>query len=209
MIPRCFRSFVTSASSVVDYTAVNDFWFGDPVVESGRDMWWKKDATLDAEIKDKFLFSLEAAKSGRLEEWSKQPMSCLALVVLLDQFSRNIFRDQPQAFEADNLAKSLVIDAIELNMDTKLHPIQRSVFYLPFEHSENKEDQKRSVELYAQLLDAAPKDQQTTYEQALQFAKKHKEIIDRFGRFPHRNQILQRPSSEEEIQFLTQPGSSF
>jgi uncharacterized protein (DUF924 family) len=173
---------------------VNDvikFWFEELV----QDDWFKKSDATDDAIRSRFMpvHGELMAQSGELD--STSPLAMLAGIIVLDQFSRNMFRGTPRAFASDTIALQLARDGVDRGLDTALTKNQRLFAYLPFEHSENAADQARSVEL---------KD-----ENLAKYAVAHKVIIDRFGRFPHRNAILGRPSTNEEIAFLKEPNSSF
>jgi len=136
-------------------------------------------------------------------DWQQTPHSGLALIVLLDQFPRNMFRGDPRAFATDPLAREVATHLIQHNLDQQLLPVERSFVYMPFMHSEVLADQQRSVTLFRQLAQERP------YLNSVSYALKHQEIIERFGRFPHRNAVLGRSSTPEEVEFLQQPGSSF
>ncbi len=171
------------------------FWFSEKV----KSLWFKKSAAFDREIEARFIKTYLLAKTGSLDHWKNNPHNTLALIILLDQFPRNMFRDTPQAFATDNQAVELTKYALDHNYDQNLSLDEKVFFYMPLMHSESKADQDKSVELFSQL---GKKD-------SLKFAIKHQEIINHFGRFPHRNKILNRESTLEEKEFLTQPGSSF
>lgn len=173
------------------------FWFGPEPLEA-RPAWFEKDADFDAEIATRFSRTYEAAAKGKLDALAMTASGSLALVVVLDQFPRNLFRDDPRAFATDRKALNLAHLAIEKGFDREMNKLQRQFLYMPYQHSEELNDQRRSLELFAAL------DKQT-YE----YAVRHYEIIERFGRFPHRNAILGRTSTEAEAQFLTEPNSSF
>lgn len=182
------------------------FWFGrEQGADSGkqRKAWFQKNPEFDAEIRRRFLNDYELAAGGGLGGWKDLPASCLGLIILLDQFSRNMFRGKPQAFAADHLALSAAEHAVAQGFDLQLPPVRRVFVYLPFEHSENLDDQRRCVELMK------PFEGDAHLGSFVQYALKHREIIGRFGRFPHRNAVLGRPSTPEEVEFLSQPGSSF
>jgi uncharacterized protein (DUF924 family) len=181
---------------------VLDFWFGGVAGDdftSRNGVWFRKDKAFDAAIRDRFAALQGEAAAGRLSAWEAAPRSALALVIVLDQFPRNMFRGTSQAFATDPMALAAAKRAIERGFDSRLQPVERLFLYLPFEHSESLADQERSVALLGSLGDA----------NALDYAKRHRAIIARFGRFPHRNANLGRPSTPEEIAFLKQPGSSF
>jgi uncharacterized protein (DUF924 family) len=181
---------------------VLEFWFGVPPGPS-RAEWFRKDAAFDAQIRNRFGALHEAASRGELEAWRAARETMLALVVVLDQFSRNLHRGDPRAFAQDALALECANEAIARGDDRVLLPVQRQFLYLPLEHSEDLADQERCVEL-KRALEAYPETRGLT-----EWAEKHRVIIARFGRFPHRNTALSRASTPEEIEFLKQPGSGF
>jgi uncharacterized protein (DUF924 family) len=146
---------------------------------------------------------------GKLNEWRSLPESYLAMIILADQFSRNIYRDSASAFAQDELALSLTLDGIENGIDLKLNVVQRVFFYLPFEHSESMAIQDRSVELQKQVLDDAPDNLQDQFQGFYNYALLHREVIEKYGRYPHRNNLLGRECTPEEIDYLNQPGSGF
>jgi uncharacterized protein (DUF924 family) len=182
-----------------------DFWFGRPgTPEFGRarDFWFRKDPAFDAELRTRFGTVIEAGLAGGLEDWPS-PRGTLARVVLLDQFTRNSFRDTPRAFAGDAQALAIAAQAIARGDDDALAAVERWFLYMPFQHAESLGAQERSVELFRRLRDEAG------LADPLPFAEKHAEVIRRFGRFPHRNAILGRASTPEEIEFLTTHGSRF
>jgi uncharacterized protein (DUF924 family) len=180
------------------------FWFGGPA-ERGkrRKCWFEKNDAFDREIRNRFLSLYEEAAAGRSSHWKERPADCLALIVLLDQFPRNMFRGTPRAFAADALALDAARHAVAQGYDRTMLPVERLFGYLPFEHSEALADQRMACELYR------PLDAFEETADAYRYALLHREIIERFGRFPHRNAILGRASTPEEIEFLKQPGSGF
>jgi len=185
---------------------VLDFWFGrsnSPEFGKVQKKWFKKDADFDAEVRSRFLQQYELAASGQLDSWQNSPDNCLALILLLDQFPRNMFRGTPQAFATDSKALATAEYAVNNKFDGGLLTVQKWFIYLPFEHSENLENQQKSVELFRQLSG------DTDSDSVIEYAMQHLEIIQRFGRFPHRNQILGRETTPEEAEFLKQPGSEF
>lgn len=173
-----------------------DFWFSPEVVAKH----WDKDPAFDALIRQRFGAAHAEACAGRLEHWRGDAEGCLALVILLDQFSRNMFRGRPEAFACDPQARAVALDAIDRGLDLALPPERRAFFYLPLEHSEDLADQERCVAL---MQERAENPDYVAYAEA------HRRIIARFGRFPHRNDILERASTPEELAFLQEPGSSF
>ena len=190
------------------------FWFGnhnDPalVVKEKAPLWWLKNPDVDQEIKQRFEPLIEALTKGELDEWRTSPRGVLASVLLTDQFSRNMYRGQAKSFAFDTVARTMAKEAVANNIDQTLRPIERVFIYMPLEHSENRADQQKSVGLFEQLQQEVTEEHKTLFQGYVDFACKHKEIIDRFNRFPHRNEILGRVSTEEELAFLKQPGSSF
>lgn len=183
-----------------------DFWFGEPDAENygkPRKEWFNKVPAFDREIQDRFITVYEKAAMGELDNWQNSPDGCLALILVLDQFPRNIFRDTPEAFATDWQALTVAQYAVAQGYDRKLLAVQRWFFYLPFEHSENLDHQRQAVQLFEELSydpDSAG---------AIEYAIRHMEIIAKFGRFPHRNAILGRASTPAEEEFLKQPRSTF
>lgn len=177
------------------YQQVIDFWFKE--LEPAQ--WWQKDDQIDRIIKERFSqFHFQATKC-ELYHWRETPQGRLAEIIILDQFSRNIFRNRPQSFQYDSLALVLSQSAVLVKADQLLTPIQRSVLYLPFMHSESLKIHEIAIDLY----------RQNGLKENLEFEIKHQQIIEKFGRYPHRNQVLGRISTLEEIEFLKQPNSSF
>jgi uncharacterized protein (DUF924 family) len=185
---------------------VLDFWFGREGEEGYgefREMWFTKDPEVDREIRDRFGTVYEEAAAGRLDSWKNDSHSCLALIIVLDQFPRNMFRGDARMYAADGEALVAARHAVEHVYDRALPPFQRLFVYLPFEHSEDLEDQRRSMELFQGLA------AEMGSEDLLGYAARHMEIVERFGRFPHRNEILGRTTTSEEAEFLKGPDSSF
>lgn len=182
------------------------FWFGYPD-DAGygkpRQFWFAQNPEFDREVQTRFQTDYELAASGKLDDWKESPRSCLAFIILLDQFSRNMFRGDAKAFATDPQALLAAKHAVSQGFDREFLPVQRWFFYLPFEHSENLDDQRQAVELYKQLSDYPD------CAGAIDYAIQHLKIIERFGRFPHRNKILGRETTPEEAEFLQQPNSSF
>jgi len=172
-----------------------DFWFHE--IEP-RD-WWVKDPDFDSMMQARFGVTLNAASQGELWTWRKTPIGCLAEVIVLDQFSRNIHRDTPHAFGNDGMALALAQTAVEAGVDDALSTEQRLFLYMPYMHSESSAIHEQAVLLFSQ----------PGLEENLGYEHKHKVIIDRFGRYPHRNHILGRESTPAELSFLEEPGSSF
>ena len=185
---------------------VLDFWFGregEEGYEEFREVWFTKDLAFDREVRDRFEDAYEEAAAGRLDYWKDEARSCLALIVLLDQFPRNMFRGDPKTYATDYMAREAARHAVERAYDRELTPYGRLFLYLPFEHSEDLEDQRFSVELFRGLA------AEIESEDLLGYEVRHLEIIERFGRFPHRNEILGRATTSEEAEFLREPDSSF
>ena len=185
---------------------VLDFWFGredEPGYGEFRDEWFQKDEKFDRQVCERFLDDYENAARGAYDGWREEPEGCLALVILLDQFPRNLFRGDPRTYATDGKALEVSEYAIRHALDQKSPGFKRMFLYMPFMHSEEMEDQRRSVELFHGLADEDDSPDVT------EFAEGHREIVERFGRFPHRNAMLGRETTPEEAEFLTQPGSSF
>jgi uncharacterized protein (DUF924 family) len=181
---------------------VLQFWFGE-VPGARRKEWFFKDPAFDTDIRTRFLGVHEAAARGELAAWRDSADSALALIVVTDQFPRNMFRGDARAFATDAQALATARRFIESEWDRTLSPVERMFAYLPFEHSEVLADQEHSLQLFAPL--GAFEETKDTPD----FARRHWEIVKRFGRFPHRNAALGRPGTPEEIEFLRQPGSGF
>lgn len=195
---------------------VLSYWFGSPsAVESGAvpeqqlALWFEASEDTDAEIRDRFGNDLEKAGQGRYDDWTGDPKSCLALIVLLDQFSRNIHRASPRAFAYDDRALACALDGIDSDHDRAVTPVARAFYYLPLEHAEDLGHQQRCVQLFEELLEDAPKDQHPLIQEFVDYAIDHRTIIERFGRFPHRNAILGRQSTPEEQAFLDGGGPTY
>lgn len=169
-----------------------DFWFSKEIAK----LWFSKDQGLDDEIWEKFF---EVYKLKEKLGWDETPENSLAKVILFDQFPRNMFRDTPKAYDTDAYAREIARVAIEKGWDERVEEERRNFFYMPFMHSEQKDDQAYCLELFKKLGN----------EGGIKYAKMHQKIIKRFGRFPHRNKILERESTAEEKEFLTEAGSSF
>lgn len=175
--------------------AILQFWFQE--LEPSH--WFVKDPNLDEEIRRRFIEIHSKVSQGLTKEWRHTAKGTLAEILVLDQFSRNMFRDTPEAFAYDSMALELAQKAIEAGRAKELSPVQKSFLYMPFMHSESKEIHARAVLLFSE----------PGLEQNLKYEYAHKKIIDRFGRYPHRNKILGRSSTPEEVEFLKTEGSSF
>jgi uncharacterized protein (DUF924 family) len=183
-------------------TDILAFWFG-PAPHASRNVWFRKDPSFDAEIRSRFGDALDAALAGAFRDWTARPQGALARVLLLDQFTRNLFRESPRAFAGDAEALTMATIAVDAGYDRALDIYERWFLYMPFEHAEDPGAQQRSLELFEALAG------ETGDRGQLEWAEKHAAIIRRFGRFPHRNAILGRASTPEEIAFLKEPGSRF
>lgn len=197
-----------------DPESVLAFWFGSPgsaaeIAGRQRKLWFGKTPENDLAVAERFAATLRAAAVGRLDHWVSTPRGRLALVIVLDQFPHHIHRDQPQAFATDSQALSLSLDALAAGEDQQLAPIERVFLYLPLEHAESIEMQDQSVSLYEKLAREAGTDERALFDDFLDYARKHRDVVARFGRFPHRNAILGRPSTPDELEFLKLPGSRF
>ncbi|WP_193182669.1 DUF924 family protein [Nisaea sediminum] len=178
-----------------DIEQILSFWF-EECTDKER---FGKDPAFDATIRRRFGALVEEATQGRLTEWCDSTEGTLAYIILLDQFTRNIFRGSPTAFAADHLARAAAVRAIDAGVDARLENDRKTFLYLPLEHSEDLGDQERCVALFEAMGDAEKTD----------YAVRHRDIIQRFGRFPHRNETLGRKSTDAELAFLKEPGSSF
>ena len=195
--------------------SIVDFWFvplegetvrGEPASSRQRvtrDVWFSKDDAFDAQIRARFGVALAAGVAGAYGDWCREPLGCLARVVLLDQLTRNAFRGTPQAFAGDAGALATAEDALERRFDRSLAPQERWFLYMPFVHSESLAQQDRAVALFEALVD------ETGLDEPLPWVIRHRDVVRRFGRFPHRNEILARASTPDEIAFLKEPGSRF
>lgn len=202
-----------------DWRQLHEFWFG-PANEPGAldtrnriknrmRFWFYKNSDLDREMKEMFAPLLDLYKKGELEEWKQDPQGYVTLVVLLDQVPRNAFRGTPQAHEFDADALMLAKAGIAFLLDRKLSLSETLFLYMPFQHSENEQDQKRSVQHFTALEARAPEETRKFFTEAREYAERHLEPIVRFGRFPHRNSYLGRTNTPEETEFLTDPRHSF
>lgn len=186
---------------------VLDFWFLSPGSEGYgklRGRWFRKDDQFDSLIRERFGEVIEQAVAGGLRDWNRGAHDTLARILVLDQFTRNAGRDTAAAFAGDALALAAAQQLVAGGADLTLLPVQRWFAYMPFEHSEDAAMQEKSVALFTQLSGQA-----ADFAGILDYAHRHRDVIARFGRFPHRNQVLGRASTPEEIEYLAQPGSAF
>jgi uncharacterized protein (DUF924 family) len=186
-------------------SAVLAFWF-DPAHHT---KWYTADPVFDARIREQFSGLIEPAATGQLDDWASMPSSWLALLIVLDQFSRNIYRSDSRAWMQDVRAQQLALSGIAEGFDRQLPPMQRVFAYMPLEHAEDIELQRRCVMLFEALCNDVPSDQRDNYTGFLDYARWHEVVIARFGRFPHRNAVLGRTSTPEEWAYLAGPGSGF
>ncbi|UZM13385.1 DUF924 domain-containing protein [Pseudomonas kielensis] len=190
------------------------WWFGtadnpNEVAAQQGGLWFGKRDSQDREARERFADLVDQALAGGLTEWTQRPEGWLALVLLLDQLPRMIYRDTPAAFSGDPRAQTLVAQGIAADFDRQLPAIQRVFIYLVFEHCEHLAVQNEAVSRFADLLAEQPQAQRRVFADNLDYAERHQKIIARFGRFPHRNAILGRESTPEEVAFLREPGSRF
>ena len=194
--------------------SILNFWFGDKldtveaIIERSA-VWYVTDSSFDEQIRERFGELLSLAQQGQLSDWLKEPRSCLALVVVLDQFPRNLYRESPRSFVFDRMALQVAVNAIDRGFDLELAPIESTFLYLPFEHDEDIESQNRCVSLFQGLVNRSPSELRRQFESSLSFAVRHRDVIERFGRFPHRNRLLARRSTEEELRYLESGGETF
>lgn len=200
---------------MTDIDEVLSFWFGEPTDDGMarpevQQRWWKKDAAFDASIQARFGATFERAVRGELQDWADSPRGRVALVIVLDQFSRNLGRGSGEAFANDPAALRLASAAVERGELDELPPLHAYFLLMPFMHAEDVEAQRRCVELFRERAARAPNEAlRRLFEGGADFAERHRVIVERFGRFPHRNALLGRASSPEEEAFLKEPGSSF
>jgi uncharacterized protein (DUF924 family) len=185
--------------------AVLTFWF-DPAHHGD---WWASRPQFDALIRARFAATVEAAAAGELSDWTATPSGWLALLIVLDQFSRNLYRSDARAWKQDLRAQQLALWGIEEDYDRQLPSIQRVFAYMPLEHAEDAGLQDRCVALFESLCDGESPDERSRYTEFLDYARKHQSVIARFGRFPHRNAVLGRTSTPGETAYLAEPGSGF
>lgn len=193
---------------------VLNYWFGeiredDNYFVQRQKTWFGKSAATDTYLRENFAADLEAAIAGKRDDWAATPRGRLALIVLLDQFSRNIWRGTPKSFAQDKKALEVCREGLLSFTDRQLHVVERVFFYLPLEHSEDLEIQHLSVQYFERLSREAPAPLKRGMEECYKFALRHLEIIEQFGRFPHRNIILGRKSTKLELAFLDKPFSAF
>lgn len=189
------------------------FWCGVSAAWDFEDarhkLWFGGAADTDEQVRTRYAADVERAAAGECDTWGATPRGQLALVLLFDQFPRNIFRGTWRAFFYDSRAQDLALDGLSRGDDRRLTAIERTFFYLPLEHAEDRELQTLSVDCYTQLADEAPPQRRAAFATFLDYAVRHRDIVERFGRFPHRNEILRRKSTPAELEFLAANPSGF
>ena len=194
--------------------AILTFWFKEqalsaPQIDGRMDLWFGEDPLFDEEIVSNFSADVEEASVGNLDHWGDSPRGRLALILLLDQFRRNIYRNTPAAFEMDRAALKLCVEGAMEKKDKGLSPIERVFFYMPLQHAESRKVQQKSREIYGKLAEAVSPTYRETFETVAHFAELHADIVDQFGRFPHRNRILGRQNTPEEAEYLAGDAPTF
>jgi uncharacterized protein (DUF924 family) len=201
-------------AAMEDADSIHAFWFGDAdddgkVIARQSALWWKKQPEVDAEIGRRFTALVGQAACGALDHWLASPRGRLALILLTDQFPRNTWRGTAAAFAFDTQARRWALEIIRSGADAAYRPVERVFLYLPLEHAEDRADQAEAVRLFTALAGNVPAALRHYFDDYLDYARRHQAIIERFGRFPHRNAALGRSTTAEEATFLTQPGSGF
>ncbi len=194
--------------------AIISFWFREqglsaPQIDRRMDIWFGADEVFDHECKKEFADDVTAASEGRLDHWAHEPRGRLALILVLDQFRRNIFRGTADAFSKDKMALKLCVEGAMAKADQGLAPIERVFFYMPLQHAESKKVQAKSVELFSKLAETVSPTFRETFETVTQFAELHRDIVEQFGRFPHRNILLNRKNTPEEDEYLSGDSPDF
>lgn len=194
--------------------AILSFWFKEseltaPQIDHRMEIWFSEDPVFDHEIEKEFADDVDAACAGQLDHWAVDPHGRLALIILIDQFRRNIYRNTADAFSKDRLALKLCVEGAMEKKDRGLTPIQRVFFYMPLQHAESTKVQAKSLELYDRLAETVSPTERETFLTVAQFAELHKDIIDQFGRFPHRNKLLNRENTAEEAEYLAGDSPDF
>jgi uncharacterized protein (DUF924 family) len=194
--------------------AIVNLWFGDDLetpkaVTERSQQWFASDPSFDELIRSRFKTLPDQALTGKFAGWARTPVPALALVLILDQFPRNLYRGSSRSFAYDSAAVDIAREAIALSLDRELHPLHAVFLYLPFEHSEHQELQDQCVSLFQQLVERAPSLLADRFNSFLGYAERHQAVIKQFGRFPHRNSVLGRISTPEEVEFLRAGGDIF
>lgn len=197
----------------IDIRSIYDFWFGeilaDPDAKNHNKLWFMGGKAVDAQIRDQFESLVVQARSQLLDHWTQSPRGSTALIILLDQFPLNIYRGDARAYASAKQCVDVCLNGIANGQDSQLSFFERAFFYLPLQHSESAEHQQLSIEHFTALRDRAPQGNMDNAEASLKSAIGHKAIVDRFGRYPHRNKVLGRESTPEEIAYLEQGGATF
>lgn len=193
---------------------VLSFWFKEqalsaPQIDRRLDVWFDEDPVFDHEIEKEFADDVEKASEGKLDHWAHQPRGRLALILLLDQFRRNIYRNTADAFAMDKAALKLCVEGAMAKKDKGLTPIQQAFFYMPLQHTESRKVQAKSIAIYNRLAEAVSPTYRETFETIAQFAELHHDIVEQFGRFPHRNKLLNRENTPEEDEYLAGDSPDF
>ena len=199
---------------MIRYREVLDFWFGDDAftpagIKLANKRWFSGGSEFDTEIRQRFGDLVQRARNGDLDQWREQPESSLALILVCDQFPRNLYRGSPEAFASDSMAVEVLMASLARDFHLALHPVERIFMYLPFEHAENVTLQRRCVTLCTELRETADPEWRGVFDGFLEYAQAHLEVIERFGRFPHRNTVLNREPTAEETEYLEQGGRTF
>ena len=194
--------------------AILTFWFKEqelsaPQIDRRMDIWFGEDKAFDHEIREEFTADVEQATAGELDHWAQDPRGRLALIILLDQFRRNIHRGTASAYEKDMVALKLCVEGAMAKKDKGLTPIQRVFFYMPLQHAESRKVQAKSTAIFNKLAEAVSPTLQETFLTVAQFAELHRDIVERFGRFPHRNMVLGRENTPEEDEYLAGDSPDF
>ncbi|NIL93881.1 MAG: DUF924 family protein [Woeseiaceae bacterium] len=194
--------------------AILSFWFKEqsltaPQIDRRMDIWFGEDKVFDLELKKEFESDIEQATAGALDHWADDPRGRLALILLLDQFRRNIYRKTADAFAMDKLALKHCVEGARLKKDRGLTPIQQAFFYMPLQHAESLKVQDKAVEIFSRLVEAVSPTYRETFETMATFAELHRDIIAQFGRFPHRNELLGRENTPEEDEYLAGDSPDF
>ncbi len=194
--------------------AILDFWFQEqaltaPQIDRRMEIWFGSDPLFDHEIVENFGNDVELASNGKLNHWADSPRGLLALIILVDQFRRNMYRNTEKAFSKDKLALKFCVEGAMQKKEQDLAPIEKVFFYMPLQHAESAKVQAKSVELYKRMTESVSPTYRETFETVLQFAELHKDIIDQFGRFPHRNELLGRENTPEEDEYLSGDSPDF
>ena len=207
------------AASITDDDArrideILSFWFKEqalsaPQIDRRMDIWFGEDPDFDNEIEAKFADDVASASKGKLDHWGDDPRGRLALIILIDQFRRNIYRNTAKAFAKDKLALRLCVEGAMQKKDKGLTPIQKVFFYMPLQHAESRKVQAKSADLYNRLAESVSPTHRETFLTVAQFAELHRDIIEQFGRFPHRNALLGRENTPEEDEYLAGDSPDF